>query len=386
MTFIARILGRQQPRPEPLREAAEQVALPARAFLDALSDPAFLLDRQGVLIEANDHARTFFPALRLGAPLSSTLRMPDVLESVKWVLADGEATTIEYMDRVPFERWTEAQIGLVQDEAAKGEPRVLILLRDLTAVRRAERMRVDFVANASHELRTPLASLLGFVETLQGPARDDTVARARFLEIMRLQAMRMARLIDDLLSLSRIELRAHMRPDERVDLVSVARQVVDALMQLAQERGISLTIATEAQSLLVRGDRDELIRVVENLLENAIKYGASGERVDVEVRPSSAGSGEIMLSVRDYGAGIAPEHLPRLTERFYRVDVSESRDKGGTGLGLALVKHIIARHRGRLDITSKLGEGACFAVHLPAVEPASVGEVDPRHRTVTEAS
>jgi two-component system phosphate regulon sensor histidine kinase PhoR len=229
-------------------------------------------------------------------------------------------------------------------------------------------MRADFVANASHELRTPLAALTGFIETLKGPARDDPAARERFLAIMDEQARRMARLIDDLLSLSRIELNAHLRPATPVDLHPIVRQVVDALQTLAFDRGVKITVNAPPEPLIVPGDRDELIRVFENLIENALKYGGSGKRVDITLSRVAAPDGqpEARVAVRDYGPGIAAEHLPRLTERFYRVDVAGSRAQGGTGLGLALVKHILNRHHGRLSIESKLDHGATFTVRLPA--------------------
>jgi two-component system phosphate regulon sensor histidine kinase PhoR len=231
-------------------------------------------------------------------------------------------------------------------------------------------MRADFVANASHELRTPLAALSGFIDTLQGPARDDSAARERFLVIMQAQANRMARLIDDLLSLSRIELNAHLRPDKEVDLVAILRQVVDGLQTLAKDRAVEVRI-TAADRLMVRGDRDELLRVFENLVENALKYAGSGKRIDILL---TRGDGrEARVAVRDHGPGIAPEHLPRLTERFYRVDVSESRAQGGTGLGLALVKHILNRHGGRLTIESVPGQGATFTAVLPRSDSAASG-------------
>ena len=244
---------------------------------------------------------------------------------------------------------------------------MVITVHDLTPIRRVEEMRADFVANVSHELRTPLAALTGFIDTLQGPARDDPAARERFLGIMQAQAWRMARLIDDLLSLSRIELRAHQRPDTPVDLVPIVRQVVDGLQTLARDRDVAVEVTAPAEPLMVLGDRDELIRLFENLIENGLKYGASGKRVDIALTRVDApdGKGEARVSVRDYGPGIAAEHLPRLTERFYRVDVGESRAQGGTGLGLALVKHILNRHHGRLTIDSKEGEGATFTVRLP---------------------
>ena len=247
----------------------------------------------------------------------------------------------------------------------------LVAIEDLSERHRLERMRVDFVANASHELRTPLASLMGFIETLQGPARNDPAARERFLAIMREQARRMARLIDDLLSLSRIELNAHLPPSTPVDLASLVRQVTDGLQTLARDRKVEIRQVIPPEPLTVLGDRDELIRGLENLVENALKYGAAGKRVDVTLSrgQTRAGAPEARIAVRDFGPGIAPEHLPRLTERFYRVDVADSRSQGGTGLGLALVKHILNRHRGRLMIESVAGEGATFTVVLPPARP-----------------
>jgi two-component system, OmpR family, phosphate regulon sensor histidine kinase PhoR len=240
-------------------------------------------------------------------------------------------------------------------------------MRETTEARRIEAMRVDFVANASHELRTPLASILGFVETLQGPAREDAAAREHFLTIMANQARRMARLIDDLLSLSKIEMSAHIPPSEAVDLASSVAQVVDALSGIARERGVEVRYSPPATPAMVIGDRDELLRLIENLIENAIKYGQSGRYVDIAIS-SGEEDAATTLSVRDYGPGIAAEHLPRLTERFYRADVQESRVLGGTGLGLAIVKHILSRHRGRMVVESEPGNGATFRVTLPAMK------------------
>ena len=225
-------------------------------------------------------------------------------------------------------------------------------------------MRADFIANASHELRTPLASLLGFIDTLQGPAKDDPRAREKFLAIMRDQGRRMARLIDDLLSLSRIEQKQHVRPSAAVDLSLAVRHVTDTLAPMAKELGVEIVLDLE-EGVVVTGDRDELVRVAENLIENAIKYGSRGEgddRIEVTVGRNAK---EGWLAVRDYGCGIAGEHIPRLTERFYRVDAGQSRAKNGTGLGLAIVKHILARHRGRLTVSSKLAKGSTFTAFAP---------------------
>jgi len=349
-------------------EVSERAADPLRAVIAGLPDPVIALDRDGRVLALNDGARSLAPALRQGELVSLALRMPELVEAIGRAYARGEEQHVQYSERVPIERWFETIVIPVQREPKLGRPDlVLMTFHDLTPLRRAEEMRADFVANASHELRTPLAALSGFIETLQGSARDDAKARERFLAIMQDQARRMARLIDDLLSLSRIELNAHRRPDTPVDLVPIVRQVADGLQTLARDRGVSVHIEA-APALIVPGDRDELVRVFENLVENALKYGAAGRRVDIALRaaPSSEGEPEAQVDVRDYGPGIAPEHLPRLTERFYRVDVTESRAQGGTGLGLALVKHILNRHRGRLSIESTAGAGATFAVHLPA--------------------
>ncbi|MGC1778495.1 MAG: ATP-binding protein [Xanthobacteraceae bacterium] len=351
-------------QPAPILERSDDFL---RAVVAGLPDPVVALDRDGRVLALNERARVLAPALRQGEPVAFALRNPELIEAIGRAATDGEEQRVIYSERVPLDRWFETIVMPVQREPGVTKTDfVLITFHDLTPLRRVEEMRADFVANASHELRTPLAALLGFIETLQGSAREDAKARERFLAIMQEQARRMARLIDDLLSLSRIELNAHRRPDTPVDLVPIVRQVVDGLETLARDRGVTVAIAA-AGGLRVLGDHDELVRIFENLVENALKYGAAGRRVDLKIEPgvSAEGEAEALVSVRDYGPGIAPEHLPRLTERFYRVDVTESRAQGGTGLGLALVKHILARHRGRLTIDSAPGEGATFTVHLP---------------------
>jgi two-component system phosphate regulon sensor histidine kinase PhoR len=297
--------------------------------------------------------------------------MPELVEAIRSAGHSGRMQRVEFSSGLPSPRWSEAFVVPAAPATGSAERSgiMVITVHDLSPIRRVEEMRADFVANVSHELRTPLAALTGFIETLQGPARNDPAARERFLDIMQAQAWRMARLIDDLLSLSRIELRAHQRPETPVDLIPIVRQVTDGLQVLAHERGVAVEVAAPEQPLIVPGDRDELIRLFENLIENGMKYGASGKRVEIALTRAAAADGkpEASVSVRDHGPGIAAEHLPRLTERFYRVDVGESRAQGGTGLGLALVKHILNRHQGRLSIDSKEGQGATFTVRLPLV-------------------
>ena len=366
--LLARRAGEEGGRLARPVTVAERAGEPLDAIVAGLPDPVIALDKNGRVLTLNERARLLAPALRQGEPVSLALRMPELIEAVGRAYASGEEQRAEYSERVPLDRWFEMIVMPVKREPHVKKPDlVLMTFHDLTPLRHVEEMRADFVANASHELRTPLAALSGFIETLQGSARDDAKARERFLPIMQEQARRMARLIDDLLSLSRIELNAHRRPDTPVDLVPIVRQVADGLETLARDRDVVVHIEA-ASALTVPGDRDELVRVFENLIENALKYGAPGKRVDITLARgvSPEGEPEARVGVRDYGPGISPEHLPRLTERFYRVDVRDSRAQGGTGLGLALVKHILNRHRGRLSIESMLGAGATFTVYLPA--------------------
>jgi two-component system phosphate regulon sensor histidine kinase PhoR len=345
------------------------------AVVSGMPDPVTVLDQDGRVIAFNAQASALAPALRRGEPASIALRMPELVEAVRAANQTGKPQRIEFSARLPAPRWSEAFVApIALGGHCPGRAGVVVVtVHDLTPIRRADGMRADFVANVSHELRTPLAAITGFIDTLQGPARDDPAARDRFLGIMQAQAWRMARLIDDLLSLSRIELRAHQRPDTPVDLVAIVRQVSDGLQTLARDRDVTVDIKAPSAPLVVLGDRDELTRLFENLIENGLKYGASGKRVDIALTPAGAtpGKGEAIVSVRDYGPGISAEHLPRLTERFYRVDVGESRAQGGTGLGLALVKHILNRHQGRLTVDSKEGEGATFTVRLPLTSSAA---------------
>jgi len=345
-------------------------------IIGGLPGAAIVLDREGRVLAFNEAASAIAPALSRGELALIALRMPELVDAVRRAAKRREPQRVEFFERVPLDRWLEAFVTPVR--IATGDEGVADLLlmtfNDLTPLRRVEEMRADFIANASHELRTPLAALLGFIETLQGTAKDDTAARTKFLDIMQGQATRMARLIDDLLSLSRIELNAHLQPNTPVDLAPIVRQVVDGLQTLARDRGVEINVSLPAAPLMVLGDRDELIRALENLVENALKYGAVGKRVDISAARAQtrAGTLEARVAIRDYGPGIPPEHLPRLTERFYRVDVADSRAQGGTGLGLALVKHVLNRHAGRLTIESTLGAGATFTMHLPLRTESSI--------------
>jgi two-component system, OmpR family, phosphate regulon sensor histidine kinase PhoR len=343
------------------------------AIVGGMPDPAVLLDRAGRVLHLNAAAAQLAPALRQNELAQFALRSPEIITALREAIATSEPRRVNYLDHVPVDRWMELIITPVQVPTLFGgsDKCMLMTFHDQTPLRRVEEMRADFVANASHELRTPLAALSGFIDTLQGPAKDDAKARERFLGIMHAQATRMARLIDDLLSLSRVELSAHVRPDTLVDIVPIIRQVVDGLELLARERHVTIDIDLPQTPVLIAGDREELLRLFENLVENALKYGASGGKVVVSLNQALSGEGapEVRVMVRDFGPGIAPEHLPRLTERFYRVDVGDSRAQGGTGLGLSLVKHIVSRHRGRLLIESVPKQGAAFTACFPQAKP-----------------
>jgi two-component system, OmpR family, phosphate regulon sensor histidine kinase PhoR len=344
-------------------------AAAVNAVVAGMPDPAVLLDRAGRVIHLNAAAAQLAPALRKNELAQFALRSPEIITALREAIATTEPRRATYLDHAPIDRWMELMITPVPVPTNYGgvDKCMLMVFHDQTPLRRVEEMRADFVANASHELRTPLAALSGFIDTLQGPAKDDAKARERFLSIMHAQATRMARLIDDLLSLSRVELSAQVRPDTTVDIVPVIRQVTDGLEPLARERQVEVEIDLPATTVTIAGDREELLRLFENLIENALKYGASGGRVIVSLNQtvSDEGRPEIRVAVRDFGPGIAPEHLPRLTERFYRVDIGDSRSQGGTGLGLSLVKHILNRHRGRLLIESVPKDGATFTACFP---------------------
>jgi two-component system phosphate regulon sensor histidine kinase PhoR len=296
--------------------------------------------------------------------LAASLRNPAVLAAADAVLRGEAARVVEFSLTVPVERWLSARFARIHGPSLDGAVAVLTL-HDITALKRAEQMRADFIANAGHELKTPLASLTGFVETLRGPARDDAVARERFLGIMQEQSERMGRLVDDLLSLSRIELNEHVAPTDRIALAPVIEHVADTLELRAADRRMQLALAIPDDLPAVLGDPDELTQVFQNLLDNAIKYGRPATDISVA---ASGERGFVRVAVADRGDGIPAEHLPRLTERFYRVDTARSRELGGTGLGLAVVKHILNRHRGRLEIDSVLGQGSTFTVWLRAAE------------------
>jgi two-component system phosphate regulon sensor histidine kinase PhoR len=359
--------------------------LPDPALIVAAGAPDDLASRR--VVSANAAARELLRIPREDAPLVSALRQPEVLEAVDETLFGGGARTSYWetggaQDRV----WRVWSAPLI---APSGETRALVIMHEQTDVRRAERTRADFLANASHELRTPLASLAGFVETLRGHARDDADVRERFLAIMAAQTARMSRLVDDLMSLSRVELNEHVPPAGVVDLGHAVADVCEALAPLARNRAVELRVSGPESSVLIAGERDGVVQVVQNLVDNALSFSPAGGSVEVEVgagldaesapratRPGAArlslltpdrasGQRYAAVRVRDQGPGIDREHLPRLTERFYRVEGQKSGARPGTGLGLAIVRHIVNRHRGGLAVDSTPGVGSTFVAWFP---------------------
>jgi two-component system phosphate regulon sensor histidine kinase PhoR len=348
---------------EPEPEVAPSLLPEVSATLSGLDIPVMVLSQDASVLFQNRAAEKAFGEMLLGAHLSARLRSPGILDMVRETIATNAPNQIEHSERLPSERVYIVRSAPFDLGRKGGDEHFFILsFRDISEVRRIDRMRSDFVANASHELRTPLASLRGFIETIQGPAKNDMKAQERFLGIMFDQTTRMSRLVDDLLSLSRLELKSHIAPDEKIDLVPLLGHVRDSLGPLAKDVGVEIMLHLPEGKAEVLGDRDELVQVFENLMENACKYGQEGKLVDVSVRNSRGEPVEVTIS--DKGPGIPAEHVPRLTQRFYRVSIEDSRSKKGTGLGLAIVKHILTRHRARLIIRSEVGEGSTFTVRF----------------------
>lgn len=376
------------PAPPPAEPGLGEIA----PLLEALPDPALLVDREGRVAGSNAAARRQLQFEASGLRLASILRHPELLDAAQAAAHDGVARTVEYETSAPVEEHFKAYVAPIEWARARA---ALMVFTNQTAMVATERMRADFLANASHELKTPLASLMLLLETISGPAKENPADVARFLEMMRAQAERMRRLVEDLLSLSRIELNEHVPPTGRIDMMAVALEAADASSVAATERGVRIEVIPGPPAWVV-GDRFQIAQVLQNLIDNAVKYTPSGGRVAVEVglgasrdeaverasrRWPEEGARAALLTpppnragryafarIEDQGPGIARRHLPRLGERFFRVERDLSADRSGTGLGLAIVKHIINRHRGGLIVESVQGRGAAFAVALQAVE------------------
>ena len=357
--------ARSPPAPSAADDGPE--ALPGMAELLRAVDEPMLIVRERRVIAANEAAQTLLGAHIEGSDVRLALRHPAAAER----LAAAGETEPDLQTRVDLVGVGAAERPWTMTVTRLPDGSRLVRLSDQSAARAVEQMRADFVANASHELRTPLATIIGFVETLQDEeAGGDPETRARFLKIMADEATRMRDLVNDLMSLSRIEADRFTAPTDPIDLLALVDSVRDGLKPLAEARGATVAVENEARATIVPGDRAQLAQLLSNLVSNALKYGRAG--APVRIRLEEAGADMLRVRVIDQGEGIAPEHIPRLTERFYRIDPGRSRSEGGTGLGLAIAKHIALRHRGRLEIVSKLGEGTSVRVYLPhAAEPAS---------------
>lgn len=335
-----------------------------KSVLEGMPIPAVLVGGDERILQMNTPACDLFGQGMTGRHVFTLLRQPIILESIAQVLRTGVSceTRYQHADQAQ-ETMYRVLFAPVQDATSLG---VLVSFQDITPLEAAGQMRRDFVANVSHELRTPLTAISGFIETLRGPAKDDPVARERFLSTMDREAGRMNRLVNDLLSLSRVESDERVKPTDLIDLKDIAESACHGLRMLAEDAGITLETSDCASGHQVYGDADQLTQVVTNLVENAMKYGGDGGKVDISIstvtRDPVLGAAGVQIQVQDFGAGIDPRHLHRLTERFYRADNHRSRELGGTGLGLAIVKHIMNRHRGRLKISSELEVGSCFSV------------------------
>lgn len=365
---------REQDLIERLNHATRAAALAAReaeaaeALIEGLPTPLFLIDRGHRVLRSNGAGDLLVGKEMTQRDLTAGFRQPGLIAAVDKAIDQAEGQEYNLELAVPIERSFFVRIEPLPPSYVKdamvdlSAPAALMILLDVTAITQTERMRADFVANVSHELRTPLSSLIGFIETLRGPAKDDTDAREKFLIIMQEQADRMYRLIADLLSLSRIEMEEHSAPRDPINLQEVLQKISDSLSMKARELEMTIRISNDGTPPPVTGDEDQLLQVFQNLIDNALKYGGRGNEVLVR---TEVDRDWVSVTVQDFGQGIAREHLPRLTERFYRVDAARSREIGGTGLGLAIVKHIVSRHRGRFTIHSEVGEGSAFKVTLP---------------------
>ncbi|QPH55330.1 sensor histidine kinase [Pontivivens ytuae] len=366
--------------PEPAAETGiaspEESKLPTgfgRQLLDLIPTPLFLFDARGRVSYANAATRALLPRLEPGMHFSLLFRAPAFVQAVTEVIDGSAPRNVSFSAHLQgMEVQLAARVATLPTGGDFGPGRqVIVQLDDHTQRLATERMRSDFVANASHELRTPLASIIGYIETLRGHAKDDPDAQAHFLGIMDLQAARMQRLVDDLMSLSRIEMDAHTAPAELCDLDDLVQETADGMRPLLSRTAAKLDVDLAGLGAQVRADRHQIAQVVTNLIDNAVKYGGEGVHVAVSTAPPDVRfPGMTGITVTDDGPGIAREHIHRLTERFYRVNAKQSIERGGTGLGLAIVKHILARHGGELDISSQVGQGSRFTMWLPVAEYA----------------
>jgi len=338
-------------------------------ILDILDDPVILIDNKRIMVDANLAAKELLGEEALGCDLKKTLATPKVIKAVNAILAGKQFKRDEITIPSPIARTLEMSVWELQPRSKSKESWAILVFHDVTAAKKVDQMRVDFISNVSHELRSPLSSLISFIETLRGPANDDHEAREHFLAIMEAEAKRMAHLINDLLALSKLESEEHIQPEGKIDLYRLLKQVINVLSVRSEKRSMKVKLKCQPKLPAVNGEEGELTQVFLNLIDNAINYGYEGALITVNLKAvdqiPNMGTAGVKATVVNQGDGIEPEHLSRLTERFYRVDKGRSRSMGGTGLGLAIVKHIINRHRGHLDIDSNPNGKTSFSVYLP---------------------
>lgn len=373
---LSEALKRLQASWDVKKKQMETIITEREILVDTLPDILIMMNDEKKVVRTNRAARAIFGQNLAGKQLKDVIPNPYLLDAITSVIQDLKGREIEFRIEDPVIRDFLAIIERFPVPTAGGISTV-ITMNDITELKSVEQMRADFVANASHELRTPLASIKGFVETLLGPAKDDETAREEFLKIMLEQSDRMQQLIGDLLSLSKIEMNAHSIPTESIDLANIVRKESDNLKRQADNKNMRLVVNIHDNLPPVKGEGNELGQVVHNLISNAIKYGYADSDVTVNVKATTELPQDlnmrnltrvVQLSVRDQGEGIPKQHLPRLMERFYRVDSARTRQVGGTGLGLAIVKGIVSRHRGAITIDSVVGEGSTFTAYLPIYE------------------
>lgn len=326
-----------------------------QSVLDAIPDALLLVSPERVVIRANRGAKAWFGDDCVGRALIDLLDDPLVIRALDDLKDSPQSVEITLPGAVPHV--FSVAVAPVDDGGAA------LVLHDLTEIRRSEQLRVDFVANASHEIRSPLATIVGMIETIRGPAKDDREACDKFLDVMAGEAKRMTRLVEDLLSLSKIEVREHSKPTDYVVIPAIIEEVAGTLAHMAAERDMTIDLKIQDNLPPTLGNADELAMMIRNLISNGLSYGREGTVVRVSVTHRE---NIVSIIIADESEGIPAEDIPRLTERFYRVDKGRSRKMGGTGLGLAIVKHVVNRHRGSLTIESTMGEGSRVTVQIPA--------------------
>lgn len=357
MLGIAQIISTQTRQPKPMNTEPKHI----EDLIEHMPLPVCVLNSKRKLAITNKLCRSVFPNLTTGQDIAYFMREPAFLDAIAKIIDDGLSAEVGIEELGPPKRYFNVSLSAANQD--NNNPNyVMLIFTDITLSKEDEKSRSAFVANVSHELRSPLTTLMGSIETLQGPAKNDDAAQVRFLGLMEQEAGRMKRIVDELLSLSKMEIQAHLHPQDSVDIHGVLKRTCGVLDDQAQKKNMSIILDVPEHIPAVRGERDQLIQVFHNLVDNAIKYG--DENTDITIG-ASVGASHVELFVKNFGTVIPSEKLPRLTERFYRVDKSRSRDLGGTGLGLSIVKHIVNRHRGSIEIKSAKQDGTVFSISLP---------------------